>query len=565
MRFFTCEPNDVEVTGCSEGNAVYNATLNAVFIDRSLVSAERWLSRKTFGEQGRLPFLEVYLHFILLHELGHYSLHRNSLNSGLGSARGLLERFEAEADSFAIKHFIYLLESDTSGQFFDNEILSNLAFEPEARLTAADKALCCLALVGRNINLAMLFGVSPYSVFYSDKAHPTFIQRSRSFLATALELFPVHNQYYAKALLTERYLEQLEKTATAKAVVEIRCPEQIMDMTFDSKGLLIHSMDSNFFHATYDELSPNKNKLLKRHELERTISTPLYADFDKLFSFANGDVFSAGINELMKHTKGRWLGCPGSLASLPTGQLLKMPVQRQPASDFVIIPSKDSLYMIGTKGLVQIVSIKNLEKEIRLISANDSLELLWNDMIIDAKSAHVIIMESVETSSHMTGVAVINLVTGRISSVHRFRFGNNYQPTPLGLYQNKFLYNEKDQQFYLLTAGNMSRSGKMDLFQVFPSQNPILVAQRQFVGTANGLNQQLHLEPGIYPAGLVKLSADEYLCNWDDDMIYHINLSKRSIEPVFYFGAGTLRLRVTPKKMVAIFSPTAYKFYVIQL
>ncbi|MES2107984.1 MAG: hypothetical protein V4577_04520 [Bacteroidota bacterium] len=339
LRVYTCGPAVLRLTGCAAGNAIYDRELNAVFIDGSLVSPAAWNAKGTFGAgHTTLPFLEVYLKFVLLHELGHYFLHRDAgqsfdIFSGSGSAT--LRRYEAQADSFAVAHFTAIMAVDTAGTLFSPAVFENLAMNVDAKASASDKTLLCLTLMARNINLGMLFGVSPYSEFYADKAHPTFMSRSAGFLSKALESAPVKDKYYAKADWIRAQLLEISRLVAHRAILEVSVPAPLLNLGFDRDGLLVQTLDSGLYRMGYEQLKLPARPGVTEAGLERVAANKVFFDLDALYSFRTGGSFSSGNGQLFALNGGHW-----QAAAFHDGvprNLDKVPVQRQPAAAWVYL------------------------------------------------------------------------------------------------------------------------------------------------------------------------------------------------------------------------------------
>ena len=73
-----------KLTGADYGNAVYDATLDTVFIDRSLVSPDDLLAVYSHSSYAAVasfngaPYLRTLLQFVFAHELAHRKYHRVS-------------------------------------------------------------------------------------------------------------------------------------------------------------------------------------------------------------------------------------------------------------------------------------------------------------------------------------------------------------------------------------------------------------------------------------------------------------------------------------------------------
>jgi hypothetical protein len=116
LHFFVTTGDYANVTLCGENNAVYDAALDAVFIDREIVEPMRWKETLSTPDEGGgldialgledLPSLRVYERFVILHELGHRQKHRKSgafFDTGDLGVDAAVRAREDEADQFALE------------------------------------------------------------------------------------------------------------------------------------------------------------------------------------------------------------------------------------------------------------------------------------------------------------------------------------------------------------------------------------------------------------------------------------------------------------------------------
>jgi len=130
LHFFVTDPGSSWFTRCGEGNAVYDADVDTVFIDRSLFlpteltrigQALHW---ERAAAPRQFPFSRTFLTLITLHELGHRTLHRVSggfFDSGQKAPRNK----ELEADGFALEALKRAYAEGILGD--DSAVLAELA------------------------------------------------------------------------------------------------------------------------------------------------------------------------------------------------------------------------------------------------------------------------------------------------------------------------------------------------------------------------------------------------------------------------------------------------------
>jgi hypothetical protein len=195
LDVFVTTPSVSSLTGCQHSNAVYDPQLDAIFIDRELIYPLRYLvqfrdmaeiSSLTEGDlAGALRFLDVYLRFVVAHELGHRKL-RHWSNASVAPLSWVtpedratrLQQLETDADAFALEvltragdHVPPLFRDD------QNEELNIFNLPMESPLSAQARA----QLAVMNAAFAMVsfrpLGFTVHSLTYQDMAHLPFVRR----------------------------------------------------------------------------------------------------------------------------------------------------------------------------------------------------------------------------------------------------------------------------------------------------------------------------------------------------------------------------------------------------
>jgi hypothetical protein len=243
---------------------------------------------------------------------------------------------------------------------FTKKVYDNLAFDEDPKALPADKTLMCLSLLARNINLAMLFGVSPYSEFYSDRAHPTFISRSINLLKTAIKTHPAGNKYFAKALLTMCLLENISSIANRQSLVEVSIISPILNLNFDNNGILVQTLDSELFRVKYCQLTNNQSSGVIRTTVRKLPINHQYFDFDRMFSFRTGETLCANETQIMVLNANCWEYAYLKLnGSFTFGKVVP---QTQPAESFVYLQQDTSSYVMSLSHIVKQILHSELEK-----------------------------------------------------------------------------------------------------------------------------------------------------------------------------------------------------------
>jgi hypothetical protein len=183
LHFYLTDPASAGFTRCGAGNAVYDADLDVIFVDRGLFSPSELgvVGKALHWEQWapkRFAFTQTFIALTLLHELGHRTLHRHT--RGIFDARGGAagRNRELEADRFAAN---MLRDAYIGGRVTsDSRVLAELAqagvgtdLDPGQRLVAS------VLYAASQMSVGLLFSRGSYSSLYSDDSHPTFGERVR--------------------------------------------------------------------------------------------------------------------------------------------------------------------------------------------------------------------------------------------------------------------------------------------------------------------------------------------------------------------------------------------------
>lgn len=183
LNLYTTTSETSYITYCGAGNAIYDASISAIFIDESIVCP--LLVNTLYGYESVSPSrmngsLGPYFKLTLLHEIGHHVLH--------GKTSGFFDLFdemdqsqirrEGEADDFASKHFLKLPSSRKPIEHSYNPGANIAVNQIKVRnLQPNELAAARLASTVHVVNRGMLFSESPYSPYYKDRGHKVFVQR----------------------------------------------------------------------------------------------------------------------------------------------------------------------------------------------------------------------------------------------------------------------------------------------------------------------------------------------------------------------------------------------------
>jgi hypothetical protein len=253
LHVYLTSPAAQNLTYCGPKNAVYDAELDAIFIDQDIVLTPDWeiLLATPDHKPGldikfkpkNFPALRTYLWFVFLHELGHRTLHRSGggffdMNRP-GSAEGQRQK-ELEADDFAIAameeafrtaggHGIQLVKK------YDVRVLNYKVTPatPAPELVAV--SLLEMALV---ISTGHLVLPSPTSPFSESVSHPAYLTRSLRIVDRYLDRPDLGPRIARMARLVAASLNRMKRIRES-GFVELSTPNPVAAAAFDTEGLVV--------------------------------------------------------------------------------------------------------------------------------------------------------------------------------------------------------------------------------------------------------------------------------------------------------------------------------------
>ncbi|HWM23757.1 MAG TPA: hypothetical protein VNP98_02960 [Chthoniobacterales bacterium] len=284
LHIYVTTPAAIKVTGCGRGNAIYDATLDAIFVDENIVRPEEL---PLLGERGRRSmydlksyvYVPVYLRFILLHELGHRQLHRRS--GGFFDLRRGSRRAEREADVFATLHLqkAYAKDLATGGHRIGAKTAGLLQMKME-EVKPEERVWVDLVGSVSAMSQVLMFSASGFSSFYEDAAHPNFIYRADTILETAIRdprtspTLKAHAEYHRESLRRTR------KVAESK-IAEIQVSEGVQNVTFDDNRLIVMTNGGHIFTAPVDEVEKRIARVNRILNLTQPTAKGPYKDLDE--------------------------------------------------------------------------------------------------------------------------------------------------------------------------------------------------------------------------------------------------------------------------------------------
>jgi hypothetical protein len=186
LNVIVSRPEFDALTRCGYGNALYDAAIDTIFVDLSLV---RPAELPSIGSQGAITmftleqfgFVRSVVSFILAHEMGHRQLRARAgaffqLPSGRIGSRDT-DR-ELAADRFAVRTLLRAHEADDMPAFLRQQNALGQAGLSKAAMDGGERAAADIlgAMIG--MSTAMQFASGPYDPLFRDSEHPSFLERA---------------------------------------------------------------------------------------------------------------------------------------------------------------------------------------------------------------------------------------------------------------------------------------------------------------------------------------------------------------------------------------------------
>jgi hypothetical protein len=184
LTLIVTTPRFEQLTNCGSGNAIFDPSLNTIFIDMSLVwptevNVIGTPSVNTMFSVDDLGYVASYTNFILAHELGHWQAHNKAAaffyygwNDG---AANLAE--EEAADQAAVRTLIAAGGAgDEPADLRSANALSAIGLG-QASLSPDDRVVGDMLGGILLMTYDLLFASSPFSPYYSDPSHPNLLSR----------------------------------------------------------------------------------------------------------------------------------------------------------------------------------------------------------------------------------------------------------------------------------------------------------------------------------------------------------------------------------------------------
>ncbi|QHW01031.1 hypothetical protein [Spirosoma endbachense] len=295
LHFYLTDSRSQKFTGCFTGNAVYDPELDAVFIDRSLFRPKELdsfggVSIFPFWRNRDFAFTQTFLTLILLHELGHRTLHRSLSPFFDGNLFSNSRDKELEADVYSLEAF---KKGYSQGLFSDSDILGEFsgATGIKDKLNSDEALSAALLFSASQMSTTLLFTRGSTSSLYEDESHPSFgfrINRIADILARQESRNPTLNKYIAY------FRSKLKRVDSLRYLgfTELHSEKAIRGIAFDENGLTLVDKSWNVIHVPNEDLGKNlKSITLSPYILGRIPIQDTTDNLCEIWSLKNGGVF----------------------------------------------------------------------------------------------------------------------------------------------------------------------------------------------------------------------------------------------------------------------------------
>jgi hypothetical protein len=551
LHFYITDPQVQWFTRCGVGNAVYDSSLDAVFVDRSLwdpVELPKIGQAPPFNFEGaHFAFSRTFVEFILLHELGHRQLHR-SKTALYDAFSGRSTAYETEADLFAVNA---LKSGYSSGVLGHDEISDELtgagfssAMPPDQRGAAA------LLYAATQMTVGLLFSRGAFSSLYSDATHPGFGERVQQMVRTLGTVAPSDEQFQAHLGYFQQLSVRIEQVRQ-NHFLEVHTDTPIEDVGFDDTGISIVDTAWNVWHVPSNRLhtpNPIESTELRSNGKLPVISTGAFVtsawsvDKKGLFvAFSNGEVFQVQNARILAR---RDLSTPLTGKSYP----ILFPTPEPADTSIHNVDSK--LVIMDLDHVVAMIEMKDLRHALPINGKQ------YEDFVLDSVlTGGVLHIPIHEKQGPVVGCLELEV---RHPSIAHFVELNLKGDIDIASELIAAQYGTESRHFFV---GKLS--SKLAVWEVFQNQPPALRATHPTFASQLAASASPTLrgsvEPYVAHVRLVPPSA--ILITLLADSTYKYDARSNQLNVVFHPGTS-VHISLGPNGSFALFALNGYKIYI---
>lgn len=578
LSVYTTTPAAYDATHCARRNAVYDAELDAVFIDLGLLKNDEFrsiLEASGYGSvlsMNDLPFFRTYLRFIVLHELGHRQLHRRG--RGLFDQKRAADdggrRIEDEADQFALSAMqaAYKADDESGGAFALKGASDFLGLQEGESGSPGQRVWADLISMASAMNVFDLFLQNQYAPFYEDRAHPTFLHRARSLIAQALRQPGLEQELRVRFDFFDKFLKR-EAGVLSEPLTEVIAAEPIEGISFDDGGLVITSRGlKSLSRVPYAEVtSPGAGA--------KSVSLPPTAagagfDEDRVSVWggpAGGPLAFGGV-ETYVGSGSLWEKRETDIAKALAGQTAPhvfMPPQPSRIALAVSSTTDDARqerwYALRDGSVARMKSAAEIASEIAARGGPSGCNLEANTV---TEQRFYLAAEkcSAPTDAKWLGVAVLDADTLDV-----LRFVSLDLPEGLPEDEGRRLVVAPagdTERFILVSPDGGPRPVGWVAWLLSPGGAPQILARQPYLINEAHADDSLRSEFGTDVSFTAWVPGDYVLVGCNADSVYLLNLKSNTARVLFHPGDELLKISVNRDGLVAVYMRGGYKCYLMR-
>lgn len=613
LHVFTTTPAAQRITYCGQDNAVYDAELDAVFIDVGIVKPLQWNEALEVPAEGPgldikltlddLPFLRVYMRFVILHELGHRQLHGAGggfFDVGMKEADPTQRRREDEADQFAVSRMVRAYGAAAEHQVTPVEpnTGSLISYTVREEMPPSEQVLVSLVEMAQAMTVGKMMLASSVSPFNASVSHRSYLDRSQGLVRQAMAGRIDSDRLRAFVQYADAYLERVREIGRSE-LIELTSAQPVHEVAFDEGGLLIFTKGSRAIrrvsYVALDSLKEER-RFSSVEENSESLQVPEgVADLKSLWS-------SAGVGTLSLRADGSahlidqgWRSAqPLTFRVLPDGgefNQLILPPQPSPFA-VALAAGRDGgnpwLHSFVDGKIVASVSTSELQSRCAAAGAPPEAGLAFSRARLAPPYLYVpLVVSSEPEGSIWYGFAAVKAASLEVVGVRPLRLppgGRGYHgDNPLldpqsGKNQVVPVADGDSVRFILLNAVRApsdraaitGRGIRWEAWEVSDDSEPRLLASHQFL--AANFSESLPLDSADRLGLIPRLSArgvsfsppHHLLITWEDDSTYLLDLNSNTIRLAFHPDLDLRSVKTSSRGLIAIFAPGGRKIFLLR-
>jgi hypothetical protein len=614
LQVLVTTPETSSFTSCGPGNAVYDAELDAIFIDKEIVIPTDWqkLLATPDGRGGLdiplglndAPWLWVYARFVILHEIGHRKLHRHAATSfdvRSSGASDVLRKMEGEADEFAVARMndAYPIASKFGVVAVEQYTGDTINYSVKPSMPIPDQVQASLVEMAQAIASGRLALPSTTPLFRDDYAHPSYLDRAQGLVRESLRRTDINPDLRLYSQYVDNSFARLQE-ARQSGMIEVTADKPIGGIIFDERGMIV-VLSGVLYRVPYAELQ----KLLQENK-------PISLDA------AGADKFSHPLQGFLDHGEklvGYWSAQGvGTLllwsdgmesviapdfksatsrsavvgASLTFESVVTSP---QPSDDAVALAAdssnkarvtvfhKNKLALnVGldelTQSCVPLGAPSNSKLDLEFAQVTDGL--LFMPVIVPTNDQYEIYGYAQFGLKDLRPIAVSRLMIPKEMATRTSAQYNALLSPVAG--DRELVFEHSNSQTKAILVNIVRRQStdrvytgpgvKWQTWELYSDHSPRLLQEGNFL--VDYFNQHLSpaqvdnlaITPRLPPHGVQFVAPDKVLINIDNDSIYLTG--EKSHKIVFHPGSDTISTQQAANGMVAVFVRSAYRAFVLR-